>query len=299
MTVLTPSLGRRGILVSTLGLSMAALPVRADEPSAAFAGSIDGARLSVADLCRMALVNYGHFSTMRVSRRSVQGLDFQIERLQRSTRLLFNADLAIDRVLGHVRDAVPDDDATYLVRINIFPRNPAWMKLGAPMQPAVLVTRSVIDAADVQSQAVKTVRHERVLPEVKHVGTFGLFHHRRLAQAQGFDDALFIDAHRSVSEGTTWNVGFFDGRRVVLPTAPALPGGAIHLLRQGMRARGIPFIERDVKLEELPRFELAFMTNVPETIQPLKRIDGKQFPVVHPLYDALRAGYGQNSWHSL
>jgi 4-amino-4-deoxychorismate lyase len=299
MTTHTTSLARRGMLASTIGLSMAALPVRAEEPATVFTGSIDGAPPSAADLRRMALANYGHFTTMRVRQRSVQGLDFQIERLQRSTRLLFNADLAIDRVLGHVRDAAPDDDAMHLVRINIFPRTLDWMKLGAPMQPGVLVTRSVIDAAQAQPQAVKTVQHERVLPEVKHVGTFGLFHHRRLAQAQGFDDALFFDARRSVSEGTTWNVGFFDGQRVVLPTAPALPGGAIHLLRHGMRARGIPFVERDVKRDELDRFELAFMTNVPETIQPLKRIDAKQFPVAHPLYDALRAGYGQNSWHSL
>ena len=109
----------------------------------------------------------------------------------------------------------------------------------------------------------------------------------------------FLDALRSISEGSTWNVGFYDGRRVVLPTAPALPGGAIHLLRLGMRSHGIPFVERDIRIDEIKDFELAFWTNVPDTVRPLRRIDATEFSPSHPLHERLKACYESNEWTAL
>ena len=39
---------------------------------------------------------------------------------------------------------------------------------------------------------MKTYPFQRPLPQVKHVGTFPLFQHRRQARRDGFDDALFV-----------------------------------------------------------------------------------------------------------
>ncbi len=293
-------LGRRALLAAGLSAMGGACAADAPAPAAAPAvGRIDGEPPSVGDLRAMALANYGHFSTMRIRRRSVQGLDFQLARLDRSTRLLFGSELDGERVRRLVREAVPDDDRTWLVRINVFPRVAGFADLTRPMPAGVFVTQSPLAAEAPPPRAVRSVQHERVLPDVKHVGTFGLFHHRKLAQAAGFDDALFLDARRSISEGSTWNVGFYDGRRVVLPTAPALPGGAIHLLRLGMRSHGIPFVERDIRIDEIKDFELAFWTNVPDTVRPLRRIDATEFSLSHPLHERLKACYESNEWTAL
>src|SRR3546814_7565563 len=52
--------------------------------------------------------------------------------------------------------------------------------------------------------------HERALPHIKHVGTFAQFHLARQARGRGFDDVLFVGSDGRVSEGTVWNVGFWD-----------------------------------------------------------------------------------------
>lgn len=304
MPMTIPAMDRRLLIGAGVLLPLVAPSASGQAPDPrtgcmAVEGTLDGEPVTAADLRPMALINYGHFSTMRVRRRAVQGLDFQLARLQRSTQKLFGTDLAGDLVRRYVREAVPDDAQTYLVRINIFPRNLSWMNLNAPAKPVVLVTKSLLPAVPGQPQAVQSVQYERDMPDIKHVGTFGLFHHRRRAQGNGFDDALFFDSKRSVSEGSTWNVGFYDGTRVVLPTAAALPGGAVHLLRQGMRMQGVPFLERDVKVDEVGRFELAFSTNVPETIRPLRKIDAAAFPVTHTMYERLQACYDANEWTTL
>ena len=104
-------LGRRAMLA--MGLSAVGGVSAADVPAPAPAvGRIAGESPSVGDLRAMALANYGHFSTMRIRRRSVQGLDFQLARLDRSTRLLFGSELEGERVRRLVREAVPDDDRT-------------------------------------------------------------------------------------------------------------------------------------------------------------------------------------------
>lgn len=218
-------LGRRAMLA--MGLSAVGGVGAADVPAPAPAvGRIDGEPPSVGDLRAMALANYGHFSTMRIRRRSVQGLDFQLARLDRSTRLLFGSELDGERVRRLVREAVPDDDRTWLVRINVFPRVAGFADLTRPMPAGVFVTQSPLAAEAPPPRAVRSVQHERVLPEVKHVGTFGLFHHRKLAQAAGFDDALFLDARRSISEeargtsASTTGAGWCCRPR---PRCPAVP----------------------------------------------------------------------------
>ena len=69
-----------------------------------------------------------------------------------------------------------------------------------------------------------SVRYQRELPALKHVGTFGLFQQRREAMAAGFDDALFLNEEGLVSEGSTWNLALHDGRQLVWPQAAALRG---------------------------------------------------------------------------
>ena len=64
---------------------------------------------------------------------------------------------------------------------------------------------------------MRSVAWQREMPQIKHVGTFGLFAERRAAMADGFDDVLFVTADGEVSEGSTWNLAVHDGERLLWP----------------------------------------------------------------------------------
>src|SRR4029079_1365751 len=113
-------------------------------------------------------------------------------------------------------------------------------RMAEPALPDVVVSVGAPRRVETAPVRLKSFRYERVLPHVKHVGTFGLFHHRRLAQLDGFDDALFIDAGGAVSEASIWTIAFSDGDGIVWPDAPALGGISMQLLQKGLRERGVP-----------------------------------------------------------
>ncbi len=141
---------------------------------------------------------------------------------------------------------------------------------------------------------VKSFAYERDVPQVKHVGTFALFHHRRLAQQAGFDDALFVDSDGNVSEGSIWNVAFFDGRRIVWPDAQQLEGVAKQLLKRGFARRGVECIDANVPLSRIRDFHAAFFTNSAQPARFIASIDDVAFSADERLATLLAACYDSN-----
>jgi branched-subunit amino acid aminotransferase/4-amino-4-deoxychorismate lyase len=167
--------------------------------------------------------------------------------------------------------------------------------MAEPASADVVVSVSAPRRIEATSVRLKSFRYERVLPHVKHVGTFGLFHHRRLAQLDGFDDALFVDASGAVSEASIWNIGFFDGRGIVWPDAPALRGISMQLLQNGLRERGVPSDSHRVAHIDIGAFRSAFLTNCSCAVRPIAEIDGVRFGVDPELNAMLEACYASNA----
>ena len=215
-----------------------------------------------ADELRGALVNYGHFTSMQVRDGAVRGLDLHLERLRVATRELFGSDCDTDAVRAAMRDAVaqePRRDCS--LRVTVFSRQFDFRRLAATVAVEVLIAAGPALEADDAPWRVRSVRYERTLPHLKHVGTFPLFHHARQARAAGFDDVLFVDGADRVSEGSIWNIGFWTGRGIVWPEAPALRGTCERLLQAGLAEAGVPQATRPVALAELAGFAGAFAAN--------------------------------------
>jgi branched-subunit amino acid aminotransferase/4-amino-4-deoxychorismate lyase len=214
------------------------------------------------DLHALALRNYGHFTTMQVRHRAVRGLDLHLRRLREATRKLFATDLDDARVLDGLRrglDAAATADGTARVTIcapDFDLRDPL-----RPMEVDVIVSISPPGDPEPEPPRVKSFRYERALPHIKHVGTFPLFHFAREARSAGYDDALFAGHDGRVSEGSLWNVGFWDGQAVVWPLAPALRGTCGQLLRAGLAELGVAQVSREVRLPELAGFRAGFACN--------------------------------------
>ena len=132
----------------------------------------------------------------------------------------------------------------------------------------------------------KSFRYERALPGIKHVGTFPLFHYARQARRAGCDDAVFATTDGRVSEGSVWNLGFWDGRAVAWPDAPALRGTCERLLQAGLDGLGVAQARRSVGLPELAGFRAAFACNS-RGIQPIGAIDDVAFAEDQGLMDLL------------
>jgi len=260
---------------------------------------LNGRPAQAGDLRTLALFNYGHFTSVQVQGRAVRGLDLHMARLDQATRELFGCPLDTAVVRGYMRNILGDEEAPLSLRINVFSHQLMRDRLAEPAKPDVLVTIGAARQADVTPLRLKTFRHERVLPHIKHVGTFGLFHHKRLAQLQGFDDALFVDAGDAVSEGSIWNIGFFDGSSVVWPEAAMLAGISMQLLQKGLHDRGMPTMSRRIAQADIPIYRSAFFTNSGCAVRPVAAIDAIDFAVDADLTALLEACYAANPWQPI
>ncbi|MFI7273149.1 aminotransferase class IV family protein [Streptomyces sp. NPDC049879] len=248
---------------------------------------LDGRPAAPEELAALGLTNYGHYTSMYVTDGRVRGLALHLERLVRDCRAVFGADLDPERVREFAGAAVRGaGGGAYVLRVTVY--DPA-LDLGSThrrAEPHLLVTTRPAGDGAAGPLRVRTARFQRDVPEVKHTGLFGQLHERRAARLAGWDDALFVDGAGNVSEGTTWNAGFFDGRGVVWPRAGVLPGVTMTLLQ-----RAYPHTVRPVPAAELAGMEAAFATNSSFGVRPVGGVDGRDFPADHPVLDALRAAY--------
>lgn len=260
---------------------------------------LNGAPATVDDLRRFAMVNYGHFSAMQVLDRCVRGIDLHLQRLARSTIELFGCNLDVEATRTYMRRAVAGSEGALSLRVNVFSRRLDRDHPATPSTPDVLVSTGAGRTIPLDPVRLRTVQYERDTPHVKHVGTFGLLNQKRLAQAAGFDDALFVDATGAISEGSIWNIGFFDGTRVVWPNAPALEGTAMQLLKIGLRSRGVPSVTQRVERTDLTQFRSAFFTNSSCAALPISGIDGQSLHVDPQLLSTLDACLAVSPWEPI
>lgn len=221
---------------------------------------IDGLPPTEADLRYLALVNYGAYTSFGVEQGAARGLSDHLARLDASAIELFGEAVGEGRLRDLMRSAVVGRDPCWL-RVSLFspevgPRNPSLYGL-----PKVMV--GVFDPPPplASSLRLNVQTYAREAPHLKHVATFGLIRARRLARAEGFDDALFADADGLVSEGSLWNIGFVSGDHIVWPQAPMLAGVAQILVRRGLSDVGLSSSIEPVRIDDLDRFDSAFICN--------------------------------------
>ncbi|AXK33731.1 aminotransferase [Streptomyces armeniacus] len=239
----------------------------------------------------LAMVNYGHFTTMRVEGLRVRGLSLHLERLRRDCRTVFGADLEAEQVRAHLRKALADAPDPVTARVTVCDPGLGLERPGAAARPRLLVTTRAAGLAPLPPLRVRTAPHRREVPAVKHTGLFGALHQRGLAQRDGFNDVLFTQGPPDrpvVAEGPTWNVGFFGGGSLVWPAADVLPGVTTALLAE--HHSGAQRTE-ELGVEQLSGMEAAFATNAGFGIRPIASVDGIEFDVEHPALRELRSAY--------
>lgn len=260
---------------------------------------LNGNPASADDLRALALANYGHFTSMQVRDGAVQGRALHVQRLQDTTLALFGTTLDGDgalRLAARALDEAGMRDVS--VRITVFSRQFDYRDPSRSVTPDVLVSLSPAASPDKPALRVKSYPFVRPLPQYKHVGTFPLFHYRRQALADGYDDALFVDAAGQVVEGSIWNLGLWDGQSVVWPEGPALRGTAERLLQVALDEVGIPQRSAPINLADLAGFRAGFACNA-SGLQPVVAVDTVAWGADTALMTRLRTALGAVPWGPL
>jgi branched-subunit amino acid aminotransferase/4-amino-4-deoxychorismate lyase len=213
---------------------------------------IDGRTATLEEIWGLDVSAQGHFSAMQVRGRQTLGLEFHLARLDAATRELFGVGLEGDLVRDHIRHALADDSADVSVRVNVF-------RPGDDVSVVVSVRPPA--PAPSAGQRLQTVEYRRPVAHIKHAHGFGQDYYRNLAQANGFDEALFVGPDGSISEGSITNIGFIDGDAVVWPDAPALRGVMMQVLQRELNGPAVSWRYGAVHVNDLASFDGAFVTN--------------------------------------
>ena len=257
---------------------------------------LNGEPARAEDLRWLVQTNYGHFTAMQVREGCVRGLELHLDRLESATRELFATTLDRERVRDYLRRAIGTELQPLALRVSVFSRALDRDRMTAAAQPDVLILASTPSSLPPTPLRLKSFTYARDLASIKHVGTFPLFHYRRLAQQAGFDDALFVDESGYISEGSIWNIGFANTHGVVWPDAPQLAGVSMQLLQAGLARNGVSSTTRSIALHEVPQFLAAFFTNSSTAVRPIACIDEVGFAVDATLNARLTQCYETNPW---
>lgn len=242
--------------------------------------TLDGRPVTPDDLARMAMVNYGAYTSFRVEGGAVRGLSLHLERLEQSALELFGESPGPALLRERIVDAVAGRDQAW-VRISLHAPQISHRHVTYRGAPQIMV--AVFDPPPALSPATGTgfrlfpLPYERERPHLKHLATFGLIAARREAQSRGFDDALLLTREGLISEGTLWNIGFVRGDTVIWPEAPMLDGATRRMIDQGLAEVGLGATSAAVRLDGLGAFDHAFLCNAATPCAPIAAIGDHAF----------------------
>ncbi|MDP3940096.1 MAG: branched-chain amino acid transaminase [Deltaproteobacteria bacterium] len=116
---------------------------------------------------------------------------------------------------------------------------------------------------------------------------------KREAMAEGYDEAIMLDADGFVAEASGENLFMVrDGGLFTPPLTSVLPGITRHAIMRIARDKGIPLEERRFSRDELYTADEAFLTGTAAEVTPIREVDrrrvgeGTRGPVTHLLQDA-------------
>jgi branched-chain amino acid aminotransferase len=218
----------------------------------------------------------GVFEVMRVYAGRLYALEEHMARLERSAaniRLPVDAELIRAEAARLVARAGPGPDHD-LVRIMVTRggRRVMFTEM-LPDHPPELRLRSI------------TYAPTRILDGIKSLSYAANMLATRLAQEEGFDEALLVTPHGRVLEGPTSSIFWIRGGELFTPPLSE------HILASITRALVIDVAgaqERPVTLDELREADEVFLASTTREVEPVGAIDDHAFPGPRPVSDGIR-----------
>jgi branched-subunit amino acid aminotransferase/4-amino-4-deoxychorismate lyase len=225
---------------------------------------------------------------MQVRGGRVRGLDLHLDRLRSASVELFGRALPDDRVRSFLRAALADSpgDVSLIATVSS-----GEFTADAPAEPDVLVRTGSPADGPAGPLTLAISEHERFLPHVKQVGEAAKTYLLRQAVDAGADDAAFVDRRGRFSEGTIWNLAFWDGTAVVWPEAPMLLGTTMGIVRRQLDRLGVPQRVREITQADLPDLAGAAVLNSWTPGVAVRRIGSVPLPDAPSFVELLHRAY--------
>jgi len=264
--------------------------------NSSFQTQIDGRPATAEELSPLAFAGFAHFTAMQVRGGKVKGLDLHLARLRSASLEFFGRALPDELVRQRLRAAIEIGPAAMSLTATMFSRAGEFTPSGTKDDPAILVRTAPAFNGPDGPLRLGAVEHQRPLPGIKQVGEATKTYHLRQAVRDGFDDALFTDGLGRVSEGTIWNLAFWDGNAVVWPKADLLPGTMMGIVRRQLARLGVPQREEIVDIDGLSSLQGAAVMNSWTPGVGVSAIASVPMPVSDIFLDLLNRAFEQERW---
>ncbi|GAA3392314.1 aminotransferase class IV family protein [Streptomyces roseoviridis] len=262
-----------------------------------YVAELDGRPATAADLAPLAFAGYAHFTAAQVRGGRIRGLDLHLERLRGASLTLFGRAVPDEEVRGRLRAALAAGPADVSVTVTVHSPEGEFTARAHPCAAPRLLVRTGPPATGPEGPlALAVVPHERVLPEVKHVGEVAKTLLLRRAVADGFDDAAFLDGEGRLSEATIWNLVFWDGTSVLWPEAAMLTGTTMSAVRRRLAALGVPQRTAPITPAALPALAGAAVMNSWTPGIPVHRLGPASLPPAPDFLRLLHRAYETEAW---
>lgn len=242
------------------------------------------------ELASVAFAGFAHFTAMQVRDGKVRGLDLHLDRLREASRALFGRAIPDDEVRRCLRAALKIGPADLSATMTVYQPHGEFVGRAA-VEPEVLVRTGPAHSGPEGPLTLTAFEHERFLPTIKHVGEGAKTYYLREAFKQGFNDALFIDRRGRLSEGSIWNLAFWDGATVVWPAAEMLTGVTMQIVRRQLDRLGVPQRVQEITLDDLPNLTGAVLMNSWTPAVTVSRVASVPLPHAPEFVALLRSAY--------
>lgn len=262
-----------------------------DTRASAYVALLNGREATTEDLAPLAFAGYAHFTALQVRGGQIRGLDLHLERLQVASLEMFGQATSDDQIRSYLRKALKDDPADLSLIATVYSPAGEFTVAGADIEPAVLVRTGPAASGPQGPLKLAMVEYERFLPAVKHVGEVAKTYFLRQAVEQDFDDAAFVDRRGRLSEGSIWNLAFWDGDTVVWPEAEMLDGTTMGIVRRQLNSLGVPQRVQAVRLADLATFAGSVVMNSWTPGVSVHRIGSTSLPEAPSFLELLHRAY--------
>jgi branched-subunit amino acid aminotransferase/4-amino-4-deoxychorismate lyase len=252
---------------------------------------LNGDPATAEELAPLAFAGYAHFTAMQVRRGQVRGLDLHLARLRLASVELFGRALPEDRLRSYLRAALEHAPSDVSLTATVYSSAGEFTATEVDVEPAVLIRTGPPASGPAGPLGLMAVEHERVLPTIKHVGEVAKTHSMRRAVRAGFDDAAFLDRRGRITEGSIWNLAFWDGDAVVWPAGEMLSGITMSIVRRQLDRLGVPQRTEDVTPADVPALAGGVVMNSWTPGVAIGRIGSGSLPEAPSFVELLHHAY--------
>lgn len=260
---------------------------------------INGTPARAGDLSPIAFAGFAHFTAMQIRNGSVKALDLHLARLRNASMDLFGAAPNDELIIDSIRSALRTGPQGLSLTVTAFAPEGEFTTESFGSEPSVLVRTSLPSDGPQGPMKLWITEHERHMARIKHVGEWAKTYFLHRAAEHGFDDVAFMDRNGRLSEGSIWNLVFWDGSSVVWPQADILVGTMMGMVQRQLEELGVTQRVQVVRSADLAWMEGAAVMNSWTPGVPLTAIGDHNFPVSEALMSLLRAAYAAEPYYRL